>query len=110
LKALSGIVLLLALAGFAPDAALAQAEPPGGGAGVAEAHEQTPDHRQIVEQRAQVQRQLAEQRRRAALEREAPPPPPGDPGRLSPEQRRQLREQIREAHREWKVGRRPPKG
>jgi hypothetical protein len=82
------------------------------------------------EQRAEFQRQLMEQRaaqRRAAAAPRPPaePPPkappaspappapqgPNYPGpHLTPEERRQLREQIRETHREWKVGRRAPKG
>jgi hypothetical protein len=64
--------------------------------------------RMTPDQRAQFQQQMADMRnRRAEHDAAANAANPAHP-RLSPEERRQLREQIRDAHRDWNGTRPPP--
>jgi hypothetical protein len=67
--------------------------------------------RMTPDQRAQFQQQMADLRKRRAERDGADVPAPNAAHpRLSPEERRQLREQIRDAHREWNGGRPAPRG
>ena len=64
--------------------------------------------RMTPDQRAQFQQQMADLRNRRAERNGEVPPPNAQHPRLSPEERRQLREQIRDAHRELNGPRRAP--
>ncbi len=66
--------------------------------------------RMTPDQRAQFQQQMTDLRnRRAEHDAAANAANPAHP-RLSPEERRQLREQIRDAHRDWNGSRPAPRG